>query len=285
MPNRTAPIARYIRLVRMPNLLIILLTQYFTAIFIVGNTGEWSKYLFDKELFMISLSTMLVAAAGYIINDYYDIKIDYINKPHRVIVGRDVKRRHAIAAHHAFTLAAIVIGFIVHPAIALINSAAAFALWHYSSLKTKPFVGNLIVAALTALCLILLALHYRQNEMLILAYAFFAFGLTLIREALKDMEDLEGDSDYGRKTLPVILGIRKSKWILFFFTLVFIMSLFFITLKLNNQAVTRYFFIFMIPMVFFIVKLVRSDRKSNFSFLSSFCKFLMLCGILSMIFF
>jgi 4-hydroxybenzoate polyprenyltransferase len=276
----------YLKIVRVPNLLIIVLAQYFTAIFIVGTSETWRTFMFDRSLFLISLSTILIAAAGYIINDYFDIKIDYINKPHRVIVGKEIKRRHAMAAHTILNLSAVFIGFLVHPVIALINAASATMLWWYSnSLKRKPLVGNFIVALLTALCLLLLAFYYRANEWLIVMYAVFAFGLTLIREIVKDVEDISGDADFGRRTIPVIWGIRKSKWLLFVLSIGFILGLFLITHQLNNPRINTYFYIFLVPMAFFIIKMMYADSKKEFGFLSVFCKFLMLLGIISMVFF
>lgn len=284
MPPVKTSLFHYFKLVRAPNLAIILLAQYFTAIFIVGG-GDWRPYVFDVNLFLISLSTILTAAGGYVINDYHDIKIDFVNKPDRVIVGHKVKRRHAIAAHLALTLPAIFIALLVHPAIALIASASSFLLWHYSYLKTKPFLGNIVVAALTAMCLILVAVYYRQNELLIMIYAVFSFGITLIRETLKDLEDVQGDADFGRKTIPVMWGAHNSKLLLLGLVFAFILSLFLMTIWLDNPAIKIYFAVFMIPMIFFIYKLIRSDSKGNYSFLSVFCKFLMLGGILSMVFF
>jgi 4-hydroxybenzoate polyprenyltransferase len=276
----------YLKIIRLPNLLIIVLAQYFTAIFILGTSETWRSYLIDRNLFLISLSTILIAAAGYIINDYFDIKIDYINKPHRVIVGKDIKRRHAMAAHTLLNFAAIFIGLLVHPIIALINAISITILWWYShTLKRKPFIGNFIVAFLTALCILLLAIYYRTNEWLITMYAVFAFGLTLIREIIKDLEDLKGDANFGRRTIPVMWGIRKSKWLILGLSIGFILGLFLITQQLNNSQINTYFFIFLIPMGYFIIKLMLSHTKRNFGFLSSFCKFLMLLGILSMVFF
>ena len=91
----------FLRLVRVGNLLIIVLTQYLVRIFLVGPKEGWLSYLADFRFFLLSLSTVLIAAAGYIINDYYDIKIDTINKPRLVVVGRILRRRHAIITHIA----------------------------------------------------------------------------------------------------------------------------------------------------------------------------------------
>jgi 4-hydroxybenzoate polyprenyltransferase len=278
-------ISSYLRIIRLPNLLIIVLAQYFTAIFIIGASETWRSYFFDINLLLISLSTIMIAAAGYIINDYFDVKIDYINKPTRVIVGKEIKRRHAMAAHTVLNVMAVFIGLIVHPAIALINAASATILWWYpNTLKTKPLLGNLTVALLTALVLLLLAIYYRTNEWLVGMYALFAFGLTLIREIVKDVEDLSGDADFGRRTIPVVWGVKKSKSLLIAFSLLFVLGLFLITRQLDNPRINTYFYVFLVPMFFFILKLMNARSKKDFRLLSSFCKLLMLMGIFSMVF-
>jgi 4-hydroxybenzoate polyprenyltransferase len=276
----------YLKVIRIPNLFIIVLAQYFTAIFLIGSPETWRTYLFDINLFLISFSTVLIAAAGYIINDYFDIKIDYINKPDRVIVGKIIKRRHAMAAHTILNVAAVFIGLFVHPVIAFINAGSATLLWWYSnSLKRKPLIGNVIVASLTALCLMLLAFYYRTNVIYITMYAVFAFGLTLIREIIKDIEDLKGDADFGRNTVPVVWGVTKSKYLLVILSIGYLLCLFFITQLLNIPHINLYFFVFLLPMAFFIYKIITADSKKDFAFLSGFCKFLMLLGVLSMMFF
>ena len=98
-----------IQLIRLPNLLIIVFTQYFTAIFLIGMNDSYTIYLFDPNLFLLSASTIIIAAAGYIINDYYDIKIDYINRPDKVVVGKLMKRRIALTTHIVFNFFGVLI--------------------------------------------------------------------------------------------------------------------------------------------------------------------------------
>ena len=196
-----------LKLTRFGNLIIIALTQYFTAGFLIGM-----HTLNDVNLFFLSLSTVLIAAGGYIINDYYDVKIDYINKPDRVVIGKSITRRYAILFHIALSVAGIVIGFYLSWKIGGVNVLSVFLLWLYSNtLKRLPFVGNLTVAFLTGLAVIIVDLFYGKDNSLVLIYALFAFFMTLVREVIKDMEDLKGDNSFGCKTLPIVWGIRKKK--------------------------------------------------------------------------
>ncbi|MEQ6119327.1 geranylgeranylglycerol-phosphate geranylgeranyltransferase [Reichenbachiella sp. MALMAid0571] len=272
-----------LKLSRTPNLIIIFFTQYCAAFFLVElGQSKWDIIL-DFNFFLLVLSTTIIAAAGYYINDYYDIKIDMINKPGKVIVGNKLNRRPVLIWHQIFNAIGIVVGVYVSIWVGLINLVAAFLLWFYSNqLKRLPLLGNITVAFLTALSLLIVAVYFRSGEFKIFIYAFFAFGITLIREIIKDMEDMKGDEAFGCKSLPIVLGIRKTKWILYILILGFTISLFYFASKIGNIAVTGYFLILLIPSLFLIYKLVKADAKHHFYQLSQYCKWLMIGGVLSM---
>ena len=283
--NRLSP-REIVQLIRLPNLLIIFLTQYFTAIFLCGMDDSFKLYLFDPNLFLLSASTVMIAAGGYIINDYYDIKIDYINRPQKVVVGKLIKRRIALTTHLTFSFFGVLIGFFINLFIGGINLFAAFLLWFYSNhLKRLPFVGNVAIAFLTALGLLVVVILYPSNQKMVFIYAMFAFFINLIREIIKDIEDWKGDKAFGCKTLPVVLGIRKTKRIVLFILLVFIASIIWLTIKQDNYFLKIYFVILAIPAMVFIQRLIRADSKRDFYLLSGFTKLIMLSGIISMIFF
>lgn len=279
-------VSGFLRLTRFPNLLIIMLTQYITTIFLVGPKSLWWEYLSSPKLFLLSLSTILIAAAGYIINDYYDVKIDYINKPERVVVGRVLKRRIVMVAHTLFNLTGIAIGFYLMPKLGIVNFLAAFWLWLYSNqLKRLPFIGNLSIAFLTGLSICVVAFYYQQNELLIYTYALFAFALTLVREIIKDMEDLKGDATFGCQTLPIIWGVRRTKIVQYVLLGVFILLLIAMAAEVDKLSLKNFFLLLILPVAYFIVRLVRADSRREFAFLSLYCKLLMLAGVLSMMFF
>jgi len=275
-----------LKLTRFPNLLIIGFTQYFAAIFLVGHPQNYTFVLTNLHMLVLSSSTVIIAAAGYIINDYYDIKIDYINKPEKVIVGRHIKRRIVLFAHIALNFAGITLGLWLGWKIAIINFFAAFALWFYSNrLKRMPFVGNFVIALLTGLSLIVVAVYFHRNFYLILNYAVFAFSITLIREIIKDMEDMAGDEHYGSKTLPIVWGVRKTKNFLYALIIIFVALLFYLSHLLNNATLNTFFLILLVPIFYFVYILYKADTKKKYNRLSNFCKLFMLVGILSMTFF
>lgn len=273
-----------IKLVRWPNLLMVFFTQYVVFVFIVEKkSSDIGFWLPPHEFYLLTLGTVLVAAAGYIINDYYDIKIDLVNKPRRIVIGSIISRRQALFLHSLITSLALCVGFLLSWRVACFFAACAFFLWIYSnSLKRTPFLGNLLVSLLTAATIWVVGLYFRENNRIVYVYTVFAFYISLLREIIKDMEDTKGDSVYGCKTLPIVLGFRRTK-------IVLLVLLFFFTFLIANyaqmattalQSVIYYAFVF--PILFLAYKILRADRQKDYAQLSMFCKWLMLAGVLSL---
>jgi 4-hydroxybenzoate polyprenyltransferase len=274
----------FLRLIRWPNLLIIAFTQYMARVFLIGPVSEWKWILGESSIFLITLSTVLIAAAGYVINDYFDVKIDLINKPERVIIGRYLKRRVAMTTHQVFNVLGCAIGLYVSKWVFLISVLSVTLLWIYASFfKKKPFIGNLIVSLLTSLSLIILAVYYPQNRELVGIYAFFAFGITLIREIIKDMEDVRGDASHGCRTLPILWGIPRTKLFLYALIALFIPTLFIAAHWLQNLQLAWMFLALLGLIGWLVYRLVYADTKREFGALSSLCKIIMLVGMMSMI--
>jgi len=273
-------IASILKLTRFGNLVIIAFAQYFTSAFLIDK-----HTVFDYHLLLLSGSTMLIAAAGYIINDYYDVKIDYINKPDRVVIGKSITRRYAILFHVVLSLAGILIGVYLSWSITALNVVSVFLLWFYSNnLKRLPFVGNLTVAVLTGAAIYSLEILYRTGNALVVIFAVFALFITLVREIIKDVEDLKGDNSFGCKTLPIVLGIRRTKLIIYAIILIFS----FIVIAFNHlfKALPfQYYLLFLfIPLLLLVYRLIRADTRRDFALLSTLCKVIMLLGISSMAF-
>jgi 4-hydroxybenzoate polyprenyltransferase len=268
----------FLRLTRAWNLLIIVFAQYFTAFFLA-----LADVFRDVPLFLLSLSTVLIAAGGYVINDYYDVKIDYINNPDRVVVGKTIHRRFAIMLHVVLSVLGIFIGLFVSWKLAVVNVFSVSVLWFYSNLlKRLPFIGNFTVALLTGASVAILIFLYDENTILILIYALFSFFMTLVREIIKDMEDLKGDNTYGCKTLPIVWGIRKTKITLYILIFVFLVSVVIINQLYVKLDVIYFVMLLFVPLAWLTTQLARADTKKDYGWLSSFCKVIMLLGILSM---
>lgn len=267
-----------LRLTRAWNLIILALAQYFTAYFLIG-----SHTLPDWRLFVLVASTALIAAAGYVINDYYDMKIDIINRPGRVVVGKFIHRRFAIMLHALLSFMGIALGLLLSWWIVAINVFSVAMLWFYSNLlKRLPFVGNLAVSILTGLSIAVINLLYHTPNLLVIIYAVFAFFMTLIREVIKDMEDLKGDNTYGCKTLPIVWGVRKTKLFLYALIALFTLSVLFINYVYVKLQMIYFIMFLFVPLAWLVSRLARADTMRDFGWLSSFCKVILLLGILSM---
>ncbi|MCF0052803.1 geranylgeranylglycerol-phosphate geranylgeranyltransferase [Dyadobacter chenwenxiniae] len=272
------------RLVRMTNLVIVVMTQYLTRILLIGPRHEWRSIIADADMFVLSLSTVCIAAAGYIINDYFDIKIDIVNKPERVVVGRYLKRRWAMGAHQVLNVMGAVFGLVVSPYIFVINVFSITLLWFYSErYKRLPFIGNFIVSLLTGLSLLILTVHFPVNRHLVFIYAVFSFFISLVREIVKDMEDIKGDEAHGCRTLPIIWGIRRTKNFLYVILLMFVATLFVMARALDNNVLIILFFLLLIPIAWLCASLARADTRRDFKQISSLCKIIMLLGLVTMI--
>ncbi len=273
------------RISRPINLLMVALAQFMAAYFLVVTNQNGDSVIFDAKLYILIFSTVIITAAGYMINDYYDVKIDYVNRPDEVIVGRSIKRRIIILLHTFLNFLGIGLGYIVSPKVALVNFLAAFLLWLYSNeLKRRPLVGNITVALLTALAIFLVGIYYEKSQLLIFTYAVFAFYLNLIREIIKDIEDRPGDRKHGCRTLPIVIGFRKTKEVIFVIALCFIISIVLITLSLNQKELYLYFGGLAFFFLYFLYKIYVGDRREHFTMLSKYAKILMLIGTLSMAF-
>lgn len=277
---RPSFIYNYLKLIRAINLFMVGLTQYVTALFLLSTRGEWNEILSDFNFFLMVSATVMITSAGYLINDYYDIKIDFVNKPDRVVVGKELRRRWVIFGHTALNIVAIAIGFYISIEIGIIMFGAAFMLWLYSNqLKRLPFIGNFVVAILTGTTLILVAEYFHERAYIIACYAIFSAYITLVREIIKDTEDMKGDARFGCKTIPIVLGVAKTKWIIYAIMIAFEITVIILLWKMS----------WLLPLILGITLLLlglgvqRADTVKQFHNLSTYCKIIMLLGVLSMI--
>lgn len=251
--------------------------------------------LLAPRFVLLCVCVLLTAAAGYIINDYLDINIDLTNKPNKVIIGKHISRRWAMLLHFIFNVTAIVGGFVLSAYLALTILLCTVALWLYSVHFKKQFLsGNVLVALLSAFVIAILPLfNHSISGYLVAVYALFAFGLTLIREIVKDAEDLRGDSKFNCRTLPIVLGIRKTKRILITLVLVYVVLITSHIFIGNSQIPFRHFYgnvLYVIYMLLFVAVplvattylLYRADVKSDFTRLSALYKIIMVAGLVSM---
>ena len=306
-------IPAFFRLIRWPNLLFIVLTQalfrYFILpfVYLYGHEGYENIKLSNSLFFILVLASVCIAGAGYIINDYFDVNIDLVNKSSKVIIDKFIKRRWAIVLHAVLSFAGLVLSMYVgwrlqNILIPLFNFLAIFILLFYSgTFKKKLLIGNILISLLTAWVILVMTLaEYRfrlsphdivWQRLLKLSfiYAGFAFIISLVREVVKDMEDREGDVKYGCTTMPIVWGIPVSKvfagvWIVVLTGLVMAMQIYVIQLGWWFSALYSIVTI-VIPLIWVLRKLYEANTPKQFHQLSSVIKIIMLAGIISMAFF
>ncbi|MBI9065048.1 MAG: geranylgeranylglycerol-phosphate geranylgeranyltransferase [Marinilabiliaceae bacterium] len=306
----------FLQLVRYKNLFIIALLQvllrYAMLLPILSHYGI-EPVLSDLRFGLVVLSTLLLAASGYVINDYFDIRIDRINRPDSVIVGKHIKRRTALFLHVLLTVTGVFIGLFLAYVTRKENYALMYVfipalLWYYSTtFKRHAVIGNLIISMLTALVpyvvvsieFAMLARVHGDNILQTNAcstawfwtsgFAFFAFITNLIREIIKDTEDLRGDKAVGCRTLPIAIGVNYTKILVSLLVLGSFVTLwlifFFIPEVQNIPYVAPYFVIGLsVPYLLLLFQLYRSQSSKGFHTASSISKVIMLLGIVFILF-
>lgn len=263
--------------------------------------------LADWQYALLVLSTVLLAAAGYVINNIYDVATDTINKPNDVVVGKGISETAAFNIYIGLNVTGVALGFVLsniiqRPTFASLFILIASVLYFYATtLKSIMIVGNFVVAALLSVSVLIIGVFdifpattiENKAQMaslfsILIDYAFFAFMINFVREIVKDIEDVDGDYNQGMNTLPIAIGkARATKIAIGLAIIPFILSLFYIHkyfFENNLLIVTFYSFAFVLaPLLYFILKIFGAKSKKDFHHLSTVLKLILLFGILSIL--
>ncbi len=304
----------FLKLVRVENLIIVVLTQTFLHYLVfqkIFAEANIPSNIYIKLFGLIVISTVLIAAAGYIINDYFDVKTDMINHPETVVLDKAIKRRWAIILHISFTTLGILLGMYTalktgYLRLALFHILTATALWFYSThFKKQLLIGNIVVSLLTAsvpFITFVFEIAYLQKTIpgftvnhipvvlaaskITLIFCLFAFITSFAREIIKDMEDVVGDKATGGKTMPISWGIETSKAVCFFLisiTVILLLVVIYNTIKYKGELITMpnmyILFGLVCPLITLLYMTVRANTSKQFKHASVFLKFIMLLGI------
>ena len=297
---------KFLRLIRYQNLLMLAFMQVlFRYSFLKQQNIPLA--LSDWQYGLLVLSTVLIAAAGYVINNIFDVETDRINKPNDVIIGKGISEANGYNIYIALNITGVAIGFylsnvIQRPGFATIFIFIASLLYFYSTtLKQIMILGNLVVAFLLAMSVIIIGVFdifpaiIAENKAqmaslfsILTDYALFAFMINFIREIVKDIEDVDGDYNQGMNTLPIAIGISRTAKIVFAFSIIpFVLLLFYIKNYFVENGLfiaTLYSFILVLaPLLYVIVKIFTAKTKKDFHHLSTVLKLILLFGILSIV--
>jgi len=293
----------FLRLIRFQNLVIIAVSQALVRYCLImpayqtayNNLDVFPAHLSKVDFILLVLSTLFIAAAGNIINDVFDVRSDEINKPGKNNIGKLISADTGKILFYVFSSIGIVIGLylafkIEKPVMGFINAFAAGSLWMYSSYyKKRLLIGNVIIALLAGLALLTVGLfepEFYPNITYLLIYSGFAFAVTLIREIIKDIEDLDGDERTQCKTLPVVFGIKKSKAIVLFLIIVTAAIIGYVLFSYfyQNRVISFWNLIamFEIPFLALAYLVITASEKKDFHFASTFTKIIMVLGVFSL---
>lgn len=270
--------------VRGYNILIIALAQYISAIFILAPNKRALEVLADFNLFIIVIASGLTIASGYIINNFYDSKKDLINRPNKSQLDRLVSQKTKLQVYFSVNFLVFLIAFFVSFRAVLFFSTYIFLIWFYShKLKKMLVIGNLTASFLAVLPFFAILLYYKNLYPQIFAHATFLFLLILIREMIKDLENIKGDIANDYQTIPAVYGESISKKIITLLTISTVIPVYYLVEIFEVRYMDIYFYISMIVLIFFLLKLWKSDSKPDYLLLHNILKLLVLAGVFSII--
>lgn len=278
--------------VRGYNIPIIVLAQYLSAIFILAPEKRALDILLDFYLFLIVFASAITIASGYIINNFYDSQKDLINRPNKSMLDRLVSQKTKLTVYFSLNFLAVLMASVVSWRAFLFFSGYIFLIWFYShKIKKYPIVGNLMASLMAVVPFFAILLYFynkisfeeiedhMSHFMVISAHAMFLFLLLLIREMIKDLENLKGDLANDYRTIPIIYGEKVSKQIITTLTFLTIIPVYILVDVYDVGYMDIYFYICFVVLLFFLLYLWKSNSKEQFLILHNVLKFLIVAGV------
>lgn len=271
-------------LVRWYNILTVALAQYLASIFILNPDQPILDVLLSLDLHLVVLSSSCIIASGFIINSFYDLERDTINRPDLVVFNRLVSQQTCLNFYFLFNTIGMVISFYVSKRIMLFNFLFSIALWFYShKLKKKAFIGNLAATTLTIAPFCGIIVLYDSINYGIFFYVGYIALIVLIREIVKDIIAEKGDLVFEYKSVPIVYGLPQTKrllWTLMITTIIPPILLYF-TYEINNVV----FYFAGASLIIFLtgIRLIKATTEQEFEQINLLYKIILLAGIFSII--
>jgi 4-hydroxybenzoate polyprenyltransferase len=271
--------------VRGYNISVLVAAQYLAAIFIFSPKKSARNVVLDLHLFYIVLATVFVVAAGYIINNFYDAKVDRINRPIKSKIDSYIKQETKLSLYFFLNFIGFLTAYLVSYRAAIFFATYIFGIWLYShKLKKYPFTGSLVATILTILPFFAVFIYFGNFSKIIFVHAIFLFLVIMVREFIKDLESIKGAVANNYDTFPVVYGERRTKQISI---LLIILTLFPAVVLFTYPAISymKYYFYFAaVVLVYVSVSLWNAKTRNHYTRLHTILKLLLLVGILSLIF-
>jgi 4-hydroxybenzoate polyprenyltransferase len=270
--------------VRGYNILVIVIAQYLTSIYILAHDKPIKEVVFDINLLMLVLASSVTIASGYIINNFYDSEKDLINRPQKSMLDRLIGQNTKLVFYFVLNFIAVIFASYVSFRAVIFFSIYIFAIWFYShKLKKLPIVGNITSAILTITPFFAVFIYYKNFETVIFAHAMFLFLILSMRELTKDLENIKGDLALNYNTIPIVYGEKTSKIMLTILSLLTIIPAYFLIFKFNIGNMNYFFYMSMILLLLFMVLIQKSQTKMQYLILHNILKFIIVAGVFSIV--
>lgn len=270
----------FFSVIRGYNILVLVLAQYLTSMFILAPELPLYKVLFDPNLFFLVLATATVIAAGYIINNFYDSEKDLINRPHKTMLDRFVSQRTKLSVYFILNLIGVFFASYVSFRTVVFFSIYIFVIWLYSHrLKKIPFFGNLVASVLTITPFFAIFIYYKNFDTVIFVHAAFLYIIIVMRELVKDLENMKGDLLQGYKTIPIVYGEKLSKKLLGGLTILSFIPVYFLIWHFEIGHMHYFFYGAIALLLGFLLMLLLSKFKWQYLLLHNMLKLLIVAGI------
>lgn len=277
-------ILSFISVVRGYNILVLVIAQYLASMFIMAPDLPLGQVLFDPNLFFMVLATASVVAAGYIINNFYDSEKDLINRPQKTMLDRFVSQRTKLSVYFILNLAGIFFASYISFRAVVFFSVYIFVIWFYSHrLKKILFVNNLVASIITITPFFAVFLYYKNFDTVILMHAAFLYLIILMREMVKDLENMKGDLVQGYRTIPIVYGENFSKSLITALTFLSMIPVHFLIFRFEIGKMYYFFYGAEALLLLFLLILYFSRAKWQYLLLHNLLKFIIVAGVFSIL--
>lgn len=270
--------------VRGYNILIVVIAQYLTSAFILAHDRPLREVLFDTNLFFLILASASTIASGYIINNFYDSEKDLINRPKKTMLDRVVSQRTKLSVYFILNFATIFFASYVSFRAVVFFSIYIFVIWFYSHrLKKILFLGNLVASILTITPFFVIFIYYKNFESVIFIHATFLYLMIVMRELVKDLENMQGDLAQNYKTIPLVYGERWSKFFLAVCCVLAVVPLLLLITRFEIGYMDYYFYSSILLLILFLLLLYFSQAKWQYLLLHNILKLIIVAGVFSIL--
>ena len=270
--------------VRGYNILIIVLAQYLTSVYILAHNKSLREVILDLNLLMLILASAATIAGGYIINNFYDYEKDLINRPQKSMLDRLISQNTKLVFYFVLNFIAVIMASYVSFRAVIFFSLYIFAIWFYShKLKKLPIIGNLTSAILTITPFFAVFIYYKNFETVIFVHAMFLFLIIAMRELTKDLENIKGDLTLNYRTIPIVYGEKTSKVMLTLLAIFTLVPAYLLIFNFHIGRMNYFFYLSVILLFIFLLLLWKSNSKSHYLILHNILKFIIVAGVFSIL--